>query len=87
MKTMTEAKTAFAALCAAVTMSASAGVRVEIDEDCRGDRAVQIAADEFRSFYSRLTGREAAHGMEALLATYALPVEAVKEAPGDFVTF
>ena len=64
---MTEAKTAFAALCAAVTMSASAGVRVEIDGDCRGDRAVQIAADEFRSFYSRLTGREAKGGRRLLL--------------------
>ena len=56
---MTEAKTAFAALCAAVTMSVFAGVRVEIDGDCRDDRTVQIAADEFRSFYARLTGREA----------------------------
>ena len=48
-----------AALCAAVTMSVFAGVRVEIDGDCRDDRTVQIAADEFRSFYARLTGREA----------------------------
>ena len=66
MKTMTAKRIAFAAFAAAAT-AAGAGVRVEVDEDCRGERAVQIAADEFRSFYSRLTGREASGERRLLL--------------------
>ena len=43
-------------VCASV---AQAGLRVEVAASCKGERTVQIAADEFRSFYSRLTGRKA----------------------------
>lgn len=43
------------------------GLAVEIASDVKSDRTVRIAAEEFRSFYSRLTGREAAGPRRVLL--------------------
>ncbi len=44
----------------AVAATAAAGVRVDLDASCRGDRTARLAASEFRKFYGELTGRPAA---------------------------
>ena len=51
---------------AGLSATAAAGIRVEIAPSSKGDRTVQIAADEFCKFYKELTGK-AAEGDARLL--------------------
>ena len=55
------------AACVLSSLTVAAGIRVEIDPASKDNRTVQIAADEFRKFYQKLTGREAKGDKRILL--------------------
>ena len=74
---MRKIKKMVVATCVLPVLMAAAGVRVEIDPAVKGDRTVQIAASEFRKFYTQLTGQAAAGERRILLK-----VDPVKSADG-----
>ena len=53
--------------CVLSALTALAGIRVDVDPAVQGDRTVQIAANEFRKFYAKLTGQTAAGERRILL--------------------
>ena len=66
MKTATGKVIAGIVLAGLSATAVAAGIRVEIAPSSKGDRTVQIAADEFCKFYKELTGK-AAEGDARLL--------------------
>ena len=65
------------AACVLSSLTVAAGIRVEIDPASKDNRTVQIAADEFRKFYTKLTG-QAATGEQRIL----LKIDPARSADG-----